>query len=329
MLQVSEEDRTAAQEAADKGNRQAEGLLRALEATMKVGLEGQDNQAGSLLEQAGRIRMQDEAAVGSDAVLDPEEYIQVVYNILANMSSRNAALQDKFVVESRELKCGKFEHAAKGFYKLLNVEESDLVARATNGVHAIEAEVRALGDKSVSEQLDYILWHTASVRMFPNGQRDTCHAGKRLHDFVNDPTAKTAGLDEAEVVALRLYTTAAFRAINDPLRDDVRIDSGQPHPLPVTVMLINKGIKKLRGVQVEPDKMAGFEDSEDAGSNAALKPVVLWRGMRNIRPTDQFAENGGTEVLSVCVKRVFATVSPYIYTCIHVYTYILQSIVRR
>jgi hypothetical protein len=103
-----------------------------------------------------------------------------------------------------------------------------------------------------------------------------------LKDFVNHPYPKIAKLNEAEVVALRLYTTPAFRRINNPLRDMQRIKNGIAHPLPVTVNLISKGIKKLRAL--------------NAGSIAATQPKMLWRGLKNLRQTEYFAERGGTEV---------------------------------
>ena len=41
----------------------------------------------------------------------------------------------------------------------------------------------------------------------------------RLADFVAHPDARACSLSEAMVVVLRFYSTAAFRSINDPLRD--------------------------------------------------------------------------------------------------------------
>lgn len=43
------------------------------------------------------------------------------------------------------------------------------------------------------------------------------------------------------MLALRLYTTAVFKSLNEPLR------AGQkPHPMPATVGYLHSGIKKLR-----------------------------------------------------------------------------------
>ena len=47
---------------------------------------------------------------------------------------------------------------------------------------------------------------------------DSGHAGKSLDDFVAHETARTAKLDKAQVLALRLYTCSVYRSINNPLR---------------------------------------------------------------------------------------------------------------
>jgi hypothetical protein len=165
---------------------------------------------------------------------------------------------------------------------MLNVSEDNVLDRARAGVAAIEEEVNALGDKNVIAQLEYILHSRASVKSFSNGLRDKGHEGMRLQDFVCHEQAVTAELTEAEVVSLRLYTTSAFKQINDPLRDQERISRGEAHPLPVTVTLIAKGIKKLRTIE--------------ANEAAATEGVVLWRGMKNVTTTAKFAQKGGTEV---------------------------------
>ncbi len=132
-----------------------------------------------------------------------------------------------------------------------------------------------------------------------HGLRDKGHAGMWLEDFVGHEYAKTAELTEAEVAALRLYTTSAFQKINAPLRDQERLKRGEQHPLPVSVMLISRAIRKLRFI--------------DANSADAVESKVLWRGMRNVKPSDRFAERGGTEV------RVY--VCMYVYVCVCTHTY--------
>jgi hypothetical protein len=191
----------------------------------------------------------------------------------------SAPEKEKF---AKELICGEYKHAAQGFYNLLNVDEEEVFDRFRAGVAAIEKEVADLQDKMVAAQLDYILRQRARVKSFSNGLRDMGHEGMQLKDFVQHEHAITANLNEAEVVALRLYTTSAFKAINDPLRNQERIKRGEEHPMPVTVTLIAKGIKKLRAI--------------NALSDEAVETLVLWRGMQNVTTSAAFSRKGGTEV---------------------------------
>jgi hypothetical protein len=172
------------------------------------------------------------------------------------------------------------------------VDEAEINRRILNGTAAIKDEVMALGNKVVIEQFYYILQQKASEKKFPNGIQDKGHKGMRLKDFVSHQSSRVARLTEAEVVALQLYTTAAFKHINTPLCDMICIKKGIEHPLPVTVALITRGIKKLRAL--------------DADSATATQSQMLWRGLKQIRQTDYFAERGGTEVCdlfkcSVCI----------------------------
>ncbi len=80
--------------------------------------------------------------------------------------------------------------------------------------------------------------------------------------------------------ALRIYTTSAFKNLNDPLRDDNRYARRESVPLPVLSFLIDKAIRKMRAVR----------------TGAAEKNVVLWRGMRNVKISRDFMQNGGTEL---------------------------------
>ncbi len=183
---------------------------------------------------------------------------------------------DKFV---GELICGTFEHAAEGLLDHLKVDKRHVLQGQLDGVDAIVREVHALGNGQVAEQLDYILNQEASEVMFDNGMRDAGRAGKKLAYFLEHETCKAAKLDDAEVVALRLYTTQAFREINEPLRDQGRQAA---HPLPVTVVCIADGIRKLR--RIAPSR------------SAATQSLSLWRGLKNIKITDRFMKEGGTEV---------------------------------
>jgi hypothetical protein len=98
------------------------------------------------------------------------------------------------------------------------------------------------------------------------------------------------------VLALRLYTTSAFRSINDPLRSK---DTGPqtPHKLPVTVALIAEAIKLLRVVEV------AMPTSDD--------PVDLYRGMKGVRVPKQFLEKGGTELAPMSTTLCLSTALEY------------------
>ena len=67
----------------------------------------------------------------------------------------------------------------------------------------------------------------------------------RLSPPQSHAASRRAKLSEAHVLALRMYTTAAYKSLNEPLRDRSRT---APHPFAVTVAFINEGIKRLRAV---------------------------------------------------------------------------------
>ena len=102
-----------------------------------------------------------------------------------------------------------------------------------------------------------------------------------LDDFVAAPNSREAELEEAHVLALRLYTTKAYLLINNPLRDLGRHERGEAHPLPVTVAFLAEAIRRLRAVGA---KMAN-----------ARSPVVLYRGLANRTAPPAFFKEGGTE----------------------------------
>mmetsp|Transcript_48249 Transcript_48249/g.155570 ORF Transcript_48249/g.155570 Transcript_48249/m.155570 type:complete len:157 (+) Transcript_48249:726-1196(+) len=104
---------------------------------------------------------------------------------------------------------------------------------------------------------------------------------------------ESAELTVPHVVALRLYTTLAFKYLNAPLRDRAEFyDKMRPHPLPKTVAFINEGIKKLRAV------------SATRVADGRAKPkTTLWRGFKNVEISDDFMKKddngnytGGTEL---------------------------------
>ena len=111
--------------------------------------------------------------------------------------------------------------------------------------------------------------------------------GKKLADFVaeaNEGQSEALKLTAAEVAAIRIYTTAAYRTINEPLRKG---DEEAPsHPLPVTVMCLHRGLKKLRKAR----------EAED------FQPLTLWRGIKNTHVPADFLRCGGVELAPIAEK---------------------------
>ena len=81
------------------------------------------------------------------------------------------------------------------------------------------------------------------------------------------------------IIALRLYTTVAYKFMNDPLRNANAM--GKKILLPATTWFADQGIKKLRVLQANQD--------------ITQQLPVLWRGMRNIEIDPWFEQKGGTE----------------------------------
>lgn len=185
-----------------------------------------------------------------------------------------------------------------------------------HGVEAIAAEVEANGTIVDKEALHYVLRSRAgsSSQGFPNSpwardcdasgvRADRCTSngdGMELSDFVDHPRARASHLGAAHVLALRLYTTAAFRSINEPLRQPARTS---PHPLPITVGFLKEAINQMRNRDSQRDSYreetkgsSPSSPSDRRASEASLQPTVLWRGLKDLRVTDEFVREGGTEL---------------------------------
>jgi hypothetical protein len=208
-------------------------------------------------------------------LLSEDEYKSFVLSILAKTSGKRPeqTAYDKFV---GELICHSFDEAMGSLEDLLMVDEDYFWQR--NRLEAITKEVQELGDEVVSANLNYILYQEATEKEFENGVRDKGRAGERFQNFLDHEFCKKAKLNDAEVLALRLYTTPAFKHINDPLRQKVRTR----HPLAYTVFCIREGIKKLRKIESVPGEK--------------MKPVTLWRGLKNTKTSDRFMDGDGAEV---------------------------------
>ena len=81
--------------------------------------------------------------------------------------------------------------------------------------------------------------------------------------FVDDifHHSQAATLEKAHVLALRLYTTAAFEVINVPLRDLGKREDAPAHRLPVTVAILKEAIDMLRAVNAPAATRASHSSS--------------------------------------------------------------------
>ena len=214
---------------------------------------------------------------------------------------------------TRELVCGRPEKAALGIVACLNIDLFDLFALCNRGLAAIEEEWMRHGTEEDKECVHYVLHEKAGVceaamREFKNGMRDQGRNGEVLEDFVNMEDAVKAQLNIAHVAALRIYTTACFMSINEPLRDESRTE---PHPFPTTVFFLSDGIKRLRAVHVDGEPKESKPASPD-GCPSPPKPkrtasetfvhgdgergqLDLWRGMKNVRESGMFSIEGGSQ----------------------------------
>ena len=214
----------------------------------------------------------------------------------------------RFLVEPRQLVFGQPVEAARGVEHYMNVPLNDVRRGMIDGIDAIRREIARLPDEKperywsagavAKECLQYVLQKEAGSDpiTFQDGLKRDCDErgnllpsrrrsdgrGMRLADFVALPVSRQCNLEEAEVAGIRLYSTAAFEFINNPLRDQERRMRGEPHPLPITVAFIREGLKKLRAV--------------GADSSAANTRVDLYRGMKNVAVPTDFLAKGGTEL---------------------------------
>ena len=123
--------------------------------------------------------------------------------------------------------------------------------------------------------------------VLPSRQIDDPNApgGKRgmvFKDFCEQKVAKDCNLTEAQVFALRFYTTWGFVSINNPLRDPKLMEQKESHKLALLVYMLDMAIKQSRAVAAEsPD---------------AHVELSLFRGIGKREMDDKFMIEGGTEL---------------------------------
>jgi len=146
----------------------------------------------------------------------------------------------------------------EGINSYLGVDDKSIWLGMGRGLDAIRDEFAASGTEDDLVCLEYVLQGTAGCHprkwqhsggkqmdVFYDDRREDGRTGRPLSYFVKHPQARDAALLPEHVVALRLYTTAAFKSINDPLRNR---SGAAAHPFPVTVAFITDGIKRPRAV---------------------------------------------------------------------------------
>eukprot|EP00667_Euglena_gracilis_P005430 EG_transcript_5465 len=89
--------------------------------------------------------------------------------------------------------------------------------------------------------------HDPADRMFDGDVRDNGHEGWTLDTFLACPEAQRAGLNRAEIAALRLYTGPGFRSLNAINR---RLDPD--HEFAATTAILDRAISKLARTSPPP-----------------------------------------------------------------------------
>lgn len=224
---------------------------------------------------------------------------------------RSADALERF--NGNQLNTGRPADAALGIFPYLGVPDQQIWAGMSKGVAAIEDEFKRHGNEADLECLYYCLHQPAgsSPKTFQHGLLRDCDPQGNLlperrrvedgepmtfHDFVHHERSKMAHLLDAHVLALRVYTTAAFRTINNPLRSGTK-----PHPLPITVAFLTDGVRRLRAVFAS--RAEGHVQSD------------FWRGMRNVELDEAaphgFLAVGGTEQAPMSTTKDFEVALNY------------------
>ena len=174
------------------------------------------------------------------------------------------------------------------------------------GKTAIEEEIKKHGSPSDKECLEYVLNEEAgtSRETFQGGLMRDCdedgnvlpdRKGMKFKDFCT--IGEQFGLVDAHVLALRLYTTYAYKSINT-LRDYDVESTREPFKFSITVKYINDALEILR--------------YRNKNSKDAFEPMDLWRGMKDKDITVDFSKGwaelapmSATSKIEVALKYAF------------------------
>jgi hypothetical protein len=189
------------------------------------------------------------------------------FGVLSQRMDRDEVLSggsaDKFVVG--KLTTGRPEEAAHGLPRYMGIDRNRLAFIIKEGLAAIRMEFEENGNRADVKLMRYILDEVAveQEEMAPYGKvtRDEGHNGMQLVHFRQCPDAVKAELELAHIAALRIYTSNAYKRINDPLRNGER-----PHPFAATTYFLSEALKKLRVV--------------NAQGTEAQQRKEFWRGMK-------------------------------------------------
>jgi hypothetical protein len=110
------------------------------------------------------------------------------------------------------------------------------------------------------------------------------------------------------VAAVRVYTTACYRLINEPLRRIIKERQAlavnpeacepKPHPLPFTTFLLYRAVKKLRACNLHKNDIREYTR-------------YLWRGMKDLTISKDFEKSGGTHTACMSTSKNLAVVKHF------------------
>eukprot|EP00965_Chrysotila_dentata_P087151 2876950-Pleurochrysis_carterae.AAC.1 len=222
------------------------------------------------------------------------------------------------------LSTGEASEAVLGIHTLLRIDEKKLWHGMFQGIARMTEEIIQNGTVDDRECFNYVLHGTCgeNKRLWEHSGGKVMdafyklaadgRAGQNLDYFYQHKSSRDAHLLLEHVVALRLYTTAAYRTINSNLRN-----RDKPHPFPVTVAFLAEGIKRLRAVGAIKNAGTDAESllpqtlEQEQNDNANEETAIgsdgpLWRGLADVSvDTRKFSEEGGTEYAP------FSTTSDY------------------
>ena len=185
----------------------------------------------------------------------------------------------RFVGVSKDIVIGPPTDAVRGLESAMRVSEgpasTEYLEHVCSKVIGIKQEVNALAKSTGLTELNTIIEYITASAGLRHEKYDKSRSDSSLKYFLEHCNAKSAGLSDAEVVALRLYTTSVYVHMNGPLRS---AHQDRPCPLAACTRWASDGIKKLRQLYVN-----------------ARKNQVLWRGLCNRKVNDDFMVHGGTE----------------------------------